>query len=304
LLPSILIADLLKSRQFKGSILLSLILILIVIAVIAVFVVVISGNSSYQLSQLPTFHNTNAPVPVQFSNVTTQSTQKTTAQLQELIQIGTSSVPQLNISYNGSLYLQPSGIIGSVAKINSNMYIGEARYGNDLKFYLNITNLPVLSLGEIAYLNLTNGTFACTNFNISAVSAGNYGKVLLGIRNLTCVKSKTIGNVNFDGIARFNLSELSNNGLNLTYHTIYQSTYKGIPCTYISGTIMQKSSNRSSTGNGAFGMCLSDKYYIPLSYALYLNGSSVYLSLNFNETSLSNMTQRSYVDSIPGPVVG
>ena len=72
----------------------------------------------------------------------------------------------------------------------------------------------------------------------------------------------------------------------------------------MSGAIAQASSNDSTTGTGAFDICVSDKYYVPLSFSMYFKSAQSSISVNLNETSISNSSDKSYVDSLPGPVVG
>jgi len=89
----------------------------------------------------------------------------------------------------------------------------------------------------------------------------------------------------------------------MKYENEYQSTYRGVPCTYISGIIIQNATNISSTGSGGFEMCESDTYYVPLSFELYFSNNKAQVSVNQNESVIGNYSQQSYVDSISGPVI-
>jgi hypothetical protein len=287
-----------KGVTMWGKILGAIIIIAIVAAV--AFLILNNSTSSQQLSQLPSFNKTNATVPSQFSNVTSQPSAQTTAQLATLSQTQAANTTQFSIYYNGSLHVVPAGLIGSFAKVNSPLYVYELKYGNDEKMDINITSLPLVGSGVIVYANLTNGTYTCTNLNVSAASGGNYEKLLFGKRSISCVNSSILAGINFTQVASFNFSQLQVMGLQLSYQTIYQSTYKGIPCTYMSGLISEQA---SSSGAGAFNMCISDKYYFPLSFSMYFSGKSVSVAANINETSVDNVSQQSTVDSLPGPIV-
>jgi hypothetical protein len=293
-------------RSFKAGIAINLLGALAITVIIAVIYLIIFGTgSSKQYSpQMPKFQNTSAPLPATYSNVLIQSGGETTAHISSLAQNHTAAIRLFTVSYNGSLYVQPAGIVGSIAKVDSPLYLTESKYGSETKLYINATQLPILGEGEIAYINLTNGTFSCTNFNQSAISTKNFWKALLSNRSVSCVKSNSLAGVNLGKIALFNLSVFSDLGLQLQYQTEYQSTYRGVPCTYISGIITQNASNISSAGNGDFEMCESDTYYVPLSFEMYLGNNKAQVYVNQNETAIGNYSQQSYVQSLPGPVAG
>ena len=272
----------------------------IVIIILAVALAISNGIQSKYHQQLPNFPDINNTVPPQFSNILSQPSSQTSAQLSSLTKRGTANVPQSSIIYNGSVYVKPSGLIGAFTQVNSPIYAGESRYGKDVKMYVNVTSLPVLGTWKIIYLNITNGTFTCTNFNMSAISEGNFAKALSGNKNITCARTSTLAGINFSQIAEFNMSQFSKEGLLLNYETIYQSTYKGAPCTYMAGNITNvKSSTGSPLGNGAFEICISDRYYVPVSLSMYLTNSSYRMSANINETYISNSSEESFVTSMP-----
>jgi len=291
--------------RLKANILPALIAAIALVVVIVVIYLLLSGfgKQSNYAPQLPKFQSTNATVPPEFSDVLNQSSQQNNQQVTNLIKNHTTPTTRFTVYYNGSVYIQPAGIVGTIATIDSPLYFTESKYGTDTKLYINATQLPLLGDGVIAYLNLTNGTISCTNFNASALSTKNYWKALLSNRSVSCIRSNSLAGINLANIAAFNLSILNELGLQMQYITEYQSTYKGVPCTYISGIITQNASNISSTGNGAFEMCDSDIYYVPLSFELYFSNNKAKVSVSQNESVIGNYSQQSYVDSVPGPIL-
>ncbi len=292
-------------KSYKASIFASLaVLAVIILAVLIVGIVILNPSKSSANSQLPQFQNTSAPVPSAFSTVLTLPSQQTTANLAALTQTHITAAQQFNVSYNGSIYVRPSGLVGAIAQINSPLYVSESKYGSDTKLYMNITSLPIVGVGKLIYLNLTNGTYSCTNLNVSAKTSGFSLSSLSANRNITCVHSTTLAGVNVDNLTRFDLSELGHAGAQLNYQKVYQSTYMGMSCTYMFGNMIQTASNGTTTGTGEFDMCMSDTYYVPLSLSMYFNTQSLSLMFNMNETSISNQSNQSYIESLPGPVVG
>ncbi len=279
-------------------------IIVLIIVVIGVVVIVGHSKTTQYQSQFPQFQNIGGTVPAALNNILSQPSSASTSDLAMLAQSKLSNASQFSIKYNGSLSIQPSGALGAVTSINSPLYISESKYANNTKLSINATSIPILGSARIIYLAIANGTFTCTNFNSTAVSSGNYGKLLLGnSHTLTCIKSSSIGGINLASIARFNISSISNEGIQLNYQKEYQSIYKGIPCTYISGNMTGPASNGTALGTGEFGTCISDTYYMPLSLAMYFNGKQAYISMNINETSIGNYSNQSYINSLPGPVV-
>ena len=199
--------------------------------------------------------------------------------------------------------MQPSGALGAVASISSPLRLNESKYANSTKLSANATNIPILGNGRLVYAVLANGTYVCTNFNTTALSSKNYGKVITNNNhNMSCVKEATIAGINIGGVARFNLSSLANQGIRISYAKDYPSTYKGMKCTYVSGNMTQLASNGTVTGSGKFGACISDTYYMPLSLAMSFSAQPASVFINLNETSIGNYSNQSFVDSLPGPV--
>jgi len=276
--------------------------------IIVIGVIVILGNNSKSATQpqseLPQFQNISGAVPSAFNGILTQPSLQATQSLAALSASHLSNATQFSVSYKGVLYIQPSGALGAIATVSSPLYINESKYGNSTKLSMNATSIPILGSGRMVYAALENGTFICTNFNTTAVSAGKYAQVLASSNHSTgCIKATTLGGINIGNIAKFNLSSLSSASIRLNYTKDYQSTYKGMQCTYISGNMVQLASNGTATGTGEFGACISDTYYMPLSLAISFNGKQASVFMNLNETSIGNYSNKSFVDSLPGPVI-
>jgi hypothetical protein len=284
------------------SILSTIAIIILIIVVIGAIAVLGNNNKSTtpNQAQLPQFQNTGGTVPAAFSSILSQPSLEATQSLAALSAGYLSSTTRFSVSYKGVLYIQPSGAIGAIASVSSPLYMNESKYGASTKLSLNATSIPILGNGRLVYAALANGTFTCTNFNASDLSASNITKLLSISHGMSCIRSGTLAGVNISSIAKFNLSSLSSLGA-LNYTKDYQSTYKGSPCTYIAGNMVQTTSNGITTGTGEFGECMSDTYYVPLSFAISFSGSSGSASIDLNETSIGNYSNSSYVNSLPGP---
>lgn len=270
-----------------------IILGIIVLIVIIGVVLLLGGNSNSQ-QQFPSFQRVNSSVPEEFSLI--QNSGDISQNLATLSKSGLANVTQFTIMYSGTLQAS-----GSVISISSPISINDYIYGNQHRFEVNVSNVEALGSAEVTYLNITNGTYTCTNFNMSALDSGNYENVLLGSRALTCMRSGTIAGMDIGKLSDFNFSQLSEDGILLKDNEVYQSEYKGIPCTFIAGTV---SAQGSGSNGGLFQMCVSDVYYVPLSLSLYATGGSrSTLSLTLNESSISNSSSLSVIDQIPGRMV-
>ncbi|MGD0728579.1 MAG: hypothetical protein ABR981_00695 [Candidatus Micrarchaeaceae archaeon] len=292
-------------RNKKGSIpgAFLAILIVIIIAAAIFFVADINHSTQTYAPQLPSFPNVSSSIPAAFPNVLSEPSSQSTLQLKQLSQSSLSNISQFTILYNGSIQVRPSGFTSSIASVDSPIYMNESKYHSNLKLYIKATSLPVIGTGEIFFLNQTNGTFICTNFNASAASNGKYSNLILGSRSISCINSDNLIGINFNQLAYFNLNELANFGINVAYQKSYQSKYNGIPCTFVSGNLTELGSNSSIIGKGAFEMCYSDTYYMPLSFSAYMNGNNGAFAMNLNASSISNSSSQSYVESLPGPVI-
>lgn len=284
----------------KGSIadMFSVFAVLIVLLIIGLLVFTFLNSQSNYAPQFPSFQDTHGAVPLAFASVLNQSSQQTTSQLSASAQSAIAKSTEFSVSYNGSIYIRPSGITGSIAKINSPLYVKEEKYGNELKLSINATSLPILGSGNIFLISLANGTYACSNFNASAIASKNYGKIVLGNHNVSCIRSDSIAGINLSSMAAFNLSSLASIGVQFNYQKSYQSTYNQMPCTFLSGTLSQPGSN-GTTSEGLFQMCISDIYYLPLSLSMYFNSNQGSGSLSLNESSIGDYSSKSYVESVP-----
>jgi hypothetical protein len=278
-----------------------------IISAVAIIIIVflLFGNSKPSAieNQLPQFPNSSATVPKQYANILSNTSPGSTARLDVLVQKHASHVNEFSVSYSGTISIQPVGSFGSITNINSPTYVNESQFGNSSKLSINLTGLPILGSGQVVYFNSTNVTLTCTNFNATALSDKNYEKILFGGHSITCDRANIIGNINFAQVAQFNLSLLEYDGYQLNYQKEYQSVYKGTNCTFISGTVVRPTAT-GYNGTGAFDICESDVYYIPLSFSLYFTTPQADISVNLNETSIGNSSKESYVNAIPGPVVG
>lgn len=267
----------------------------VAIVLIAIGYLVLTSHNGSSGNNFPSFSKGTDATPAAFANIQGSSGSVPTEKLAKLTQTGLANANQLTILYNGSMNLQES-----LVSINSPLYVSDMKYGKDQRFDINITNVQGIGHIEIVYINTTNGTFTCMNINSGALSNQDYQAVLFGNHSLTCRITDIIAGLDFSQLANFNWSQLTNEGVNLQYQQVYQSTYHGMPCTYIAGTV--SASGSSSTG-GLFQMCMSDVYYVPLSMSLILSGSGKSFSVTVNETSITNSASKSQIDSIPGPIV-
>ena len=242
--------------------------LILVIVIVVVVLIVAMGKSSVQYQSLPEFQNVSGSVPPQFKTVLTQPAAQTMSQLAALAKNHISATSQFSVSYTGVAYFRPSGALGSVASINSQLSVNESKYGNDTKLYMNAGGIPILGNAKIIYLHMMNGSYVCTNLNMSSVQSGNYLNAVFGNRNVTCVISNMSGGINWSDVANFNMSVLERSGINISYTKDYQSTYNGAPCTYISGNMTEQAANGTKGNVGALGMCMSDTYYVPLSFSV------------------------------------
>lgn len=291
-----------KQHSMKGSItvILAIFAVLIIAALIALLYLSNASSQTYS-PQLPAFPHTNSTIPTSVP-ILNQSGQQTSLQIAALTQNSLSNDSEFSISYNGTLYLKPSGLVGAVATINSPIHVKEERYYNELKFAANATSLPILGTGNLYFLSITNGTYSCSNFNTTAIASRNYGKIFLGSNNVSCIKSASLAGINLTQIASFNLSAFEQEGLQFNYTKRYQSVYDGMPCTVLSGSLSQPNTTNVSINSGAFEMCLSDKYYVPLSFYMFFKNSHATGYISLNETTISNQSSKSYIESMPGSV--
>ncbi len=244
------------------------------------------------VGQFPAFARSGSPTPQQFSGIGNSSGIAATQALAGLANGGLANTSQFTIRYYGNMAMHYS-VIG----VSSPVSIFDSKYAGSRKFAANVSSVEGFGAVEIDYLNITSGRYTCTNFNSTAISEKNYEGALLGSHAISCSKSSTLEGIDMAKIADFNFSQLEQLGFRFNYNSVYQSMYNGVACTYIAGSI---SAPGSGSNGGLFQECLSDVYYVPLSFSLYASGSQGSISLSLNETYMSNSSSLSQIESIPG----
>jgi len=244
------------------------------------------------------FPNLNSTPPQQFSSLPTFSGTQTSAALANLSSSQLHNMSEFAISYSGQVYAKGSGI-ESVVSFLSPLNVSYLKYESNESFDINATSASAFGDVNINYLNITNGTYTCTNFNSSAASSGNADKLLFGSRSEDCVNGNQIAGVNLARLAQFNFSQAAQYGIIMHYSALYQSQYDGMPCTYLYGNLSEVNSSAGNIGNGEFGMCISDAYYVPLSLSAYISGVHGVFSVSINETNITNYTSAAQVEKLP-----
>lgn len=276
----------------KGPFTLPVIALGTIVVLVIIGAVLLLGSSGSNQQQFPSFQKVNSPVPPAFSSIQNSGNGEFSQNLAALSNGALANVTQLTITYSGTLQAS-----GSVISISSPISINDYIYGTQRKFEINVSSIEGLGSADIAYLNITNGTYTCTNFNSSAVNSGNYENMVLGSHAITCRMTSSISGMDLGKLSEFNFSQLSQDGIQLQYNDIYQSTYMGTPCTYIAGTATAQGYGNNG---GLFQMCVSDVYYVPLSMSIYGSGNGSTFALTINETAISNSSSLGSIDQIPG----
>ncbi len=275
---------------------------IIVVIIMAGGVGVLYLNSQHAISRtLPSFQNTNGTVPQAFRSISTSSESRATLTLATLTQTHLSNASQFGISYTGSIAAAGEGLT-SLLSLDSPLYANYSSYGSELRFSLNATGVPVLGAAQLAFFNLSGGEYVCTNLNATALTSGNLPGAVLGNKATSCAKGNSLAGVNLAQVAAFNFSQLNSEGVQMGSYTVYQSVYDGTPCTYLTVPLSMQYANGTQYEQGSLGICYSDTYYVPLSLGAYLSGSKFSFSLVLNESSISSIVPRGYVESLPGPV--
>lgn len=281
------------SPEAAGFVSSKLILGVIVVIVLAggVLLFLSQGSGQNASAQFPSFTQTNAANPSGISGIKGMSGPAATQQLASLAQGGLSNVSQFTISYSGSILADYS-----VLSVDSPLTVTLSKYGDNRRFAVNISNVEAFGPVSMIYINDTNGTYTCMNLNQTAMSDGNYQGVLLGSHAFTCSSSEIAAGINLGKISDFNFTQLSYSGVQFNYNQEYQSTYQGTPCTYLSGSITVPG---SGSNGGLFQECVSNVYYVPLSFSLYETGSKGGVTLTLNETYISNSSSLSAISAMP-----
>jgi hypothetical protein len=243
---------------------------------------------------LAVFQNTSQPVPAALAGLTSLSSQAATEKLATAAG-NVFGLPQFSAAYAGTASVRPSGFFSFIS-LSSPLSAGVYKYGNDLRLTVNATGIPLVGPVTVTYANLTGGTVLCENFNDSKLNSGDIMGVVFGSHKNVCKPSGALVGLNPAASVDFWMSKLANYGLSLNYQTEYQSVYNGTPCTYLAGSV---SPPGSQSGNGAFEMCVSDTYYVPLSFVAQFTLKGYPISLGLNATSVSNIANRAVVDAVP-----
>ncbi len=284
----------------KGAIGIGAVVMIIIALLVVVIVAIVVLNSQSAATAAPAFSNNNNPVPTQLSTMSTLSSIAATQNLVVLAQQHLANISQYTMLYQGTLKINPSGLAGAVASINSPFFVNVYKFSSASKFSLNVTSVPIIGRLNLAYVNSSNGSFLCSNVNTTAISGKSPQSALSGSGAITCANVSTLSTgINVAQVANFNLSSmLQGTGINFVYSKVYQTSYHGIPCTYLTGPI----ENSTSAQIGSFQMCISNTYYVPLSLWVSASNSQGSFSMAMNETQITNSSSQSEVESLPGPV--
>lgn len=252
----------------------------------------LSSKSPGQM-QFPTFAQTGNTTPQEFALIKSSNGGVATQALSTLAQGRLSNLTGFTVLYTGNLSAQYS-----IVSINSQISVADYKNGTSRELSINVSSVPGVGPVQAVYLSVPKGIYTCMNLNMSAVRSGKVASVFTGRHVMNCLAASGIDGVNFGNIANFNLTQLSQGGTTFSYNQVYQSAYRGMPCTYIAGTITMQ-----YNGGGILQMCISNAYYVPLSLSMYIKSNQGSAALTLNETSIYNHTSFSAASSNPGPVV-
>jgi hypothetical protein len=305
--------------------------IAVLVAVIAVTAYALSGG----------FHSQNkagSGAPAAINGTLSQGNLNAYA-LSSLALNYTKSQSQFHVNYSGEGKVSGTGLL-SIVSYSMPIAVKYSKYGKDSRFDINITNIPFINSIYIGLINDSSGIFSCLNMNLSRSMlniANTSNQTLQNITHTSCYKGNANSTSATSSNAPANVSAFDTTGLsseqlkhmriNLTEEV--QSTYDGMQCTFISGTFSHifgalaeqeqqgaQQQNSISGGNtsagGKFSMCISNQYYIPLTFnasvtptsqtqSNYGNGS-ISLGLDMAVTSIGPTASDSYITSLPGPV--
>lgn len=269
-------------------------IISVIIALIAVAVgwYAINNKSPSQM-QFPTFAQTGNTTPQAFALIKSSNGSVATQALSTLAQGGLSNLTEFTVLYKGNLSAQYS-----IVNMNSPVSVADYKNGTSSELSFNASSVAGVGSVQAVYLSDPKGVYTCMNLNMSAVQSGKAASVFTGRHVMNCLAANGVDGVNFGNIANFNLTQLSQGGTTFNYNQVYQSIYRGLPCTYIAGTVKTQ-----YNGGGIFQMCISNAYYVPLSLSMYIKSNQGSAALSLNETSIYNYTSFVATSSNPGPVV-
>ncbi|MDE1856526.1 MAG: hypothetical protein KGH98_00405 [Candidatus Micrarchaeota archaeon] len=270
---------------------------------VVIVVIVVVGAAAFAAYQyyrsgqqmiFPSFGKANATVPSSMEGILSAAANgQLFPALANFTANALANNSRLTVVYNGSV----SGTIGNgstsfLSYFESPLMMRVEKYGGMVRLDINVTSIPLFGPVDIEYLNNTNGTYVCSDFNSTALANSDYKNLVVGGRGEKCTRGSRLAGIDLASIAALNFSQVGKLG-STSYRTAYQSTYKGVNCTYIAGGIFSGSGEY-----GAYQMCVSDVTGIPLSISADLHGQ-VDVLLTMNETLIQNSSDLSYINTMP-----
>ncbi len=265
------------------------------VAAIVVFHVLAPAKASTGVVSLP---QSNAPMPSNFAAAVSDK-QNALSLLTKLSATHLQNQSTLNVTYTGSLYAKISGI-PLISSFTTPVSLNYVKYYNDTRLVLGIS-LPVIGDTEVQYLELSNASYVCSNLNISAMVQSGPAAVFQHKKGWSCIEAIGSLNFSFSNLTGMNLPIMPELGIFPALNTSYQSEFNGMPCTYVKTTIPGTVVNGTVVGGGEMATCISNAYYVPLSFALYFAGKSNSASMVLNESAISAAVPASSMQ-LPGPV--
>lgn len=294
----------------------------IVIIVVAIAVVYVAFNG------IPPSQKSGTNAPPAIAAVLSQGHLNTYA-LESLASNYTANHIQFHVNYSGTGKVSGTGLL-SLISYSIPISVKYSKYNRDSRFDINLTNIPFINSIYIGFINDSLGNFECTSisisnstlqsFNVSAYKAANIThlscmKAIINSTSSNAVESKSV--LNGTGLSS---AQMRNMSINLTEDV--QSSYNGMPCTFISGkfaqlsgalaqqsTVQQSPGNKSNV-NGVFSMCISNQYDVPLTLNASLTpptqgkGKGVMsMYLNIAASSIGDNASDTYITTLPGPIV-
>lgn len=256
------------------------------------------SSSSKISANPPALPNTNGTVLPQISSALKDSQGNVFIALSNLSQQYISSIPQTTVTYNGDIRAQVGqGGLSFLATFSSPVMIKSTKYKGQNRFDFNVTDLAPYGNIRVSYANLTNGTFVCTNLNVSAIESTNIGAILGQNRSqIMCKRTNYVGGLNMTAVSNLEFTQIDQI-TNVNYTNYYQSEWNGMACTFINGTITPL--NQSQDWQGLFQTCISNNYWIPLTMYIYLYNSQGRGHMSVNETSISSTANLTYITTLP-----
>lgn len=279
-----------------------LIAMLVLLGVVAGAALALLNNNGSSPPPLPTFPASNSSLPTAYQAMLAQGGDQmanlesmTNAQLANLTHAGQGTGGGINISYTGAVYAKPSGAVGlALGTVSSPVNAYVALFGDQHRADGTVESASVAGSLNMQYVGDANGTsYVCANFNATAASYGSVGAILS--KTPQCRQGSDIAGMNLASLTFFRFSQLANVGVNLVYGSARQSSYQGVPCTLINGTLS------GTAGTGTYELCMSDSYYVPLSISMRLDGQYGTFVVILNESSVST-TQPQGMAQLPYPL--